>query len=150
FGEVSKLSTQAFFYGLKPNEEITVTIGPGKNILIKYLNMTEPNEQGNRLVFFSINGMTRSIEVRDRNIKTEVQANQKVSKDSDVGAPLQGSLAKVLVNEGDEVTLNQPLFIIEAMKMESTITSPMAGTVKKVHLPERTLVEQDDLVVELE
>jgi pyruvate carboxylase len=36
------------------------------------------------------------------------------------------------------------------MKMESTITTPVAGTVKKIHLTERTLVEQDDLVIELE
>jgi len=34
--------------------------------------------------------------------------------------------------------------------MESTITSPVAGVVKKLHLKEKTLVEQDDLVVELQ
>jgi pyruvate carboxylase len=149
FGDVSKLSTAAYFYGLRPNEEIMVEIGLGKNILIKYLNMTEPNEQGNRLVFFSINGQTRSIEIRDEKIKTEIVANKKVEKDKDIGAPLQGSLAKILVEEGDKVKENTPLFIIEAMKMESTITSPRAGIVKKVHLSERTLVEQDDLIVEL-
>jgi len=150
YGQVANLPTHAFFYGLKPNEEIVVTIGPGKNILLKYLNMTNPNELGNRLVFFSVNGMVRSIELRDKKIKTDVVANKKVSKDTDVGAPLQGSLAKILVEEGDEVQVNTPLFVIEAMKMESTITSPMAGVVKRVHLGERTLVEQDDLVVELE
>ena len=149
YGDVSKLPTSAYFYGLKPNEEIIVEIGQGKSVLIKYLNMTEPNEQGNRLVFFSINGQTRSIEVRDSKIKTEVVANKKVSKEKDIGAPLQGNLAKILVEEGDKVKVNTPLFVIEAMKMESTITSPMAGVVKKVHLEERTLVEQDDLVVEL-
>ena len=55
----------------------------------------------------------------------------------------------VLVRDGDEVKVNTPLFIIEAMKMESTITSPVAGTVRKVHLKEKNLVEQDDLVIEL-
>jgi pyruvate carboxylase len=35
------------------------------------------------------------------------------------------------------------------MKMESTVTSPIAGTVKKIYLTEKTLVEQDDLVIEL-
>jgi len=36
------------------------------------------------------------------------------------------------------------------MKMESTITSPVAGTIKRIHLKAKTLVEQDDLVLELE
>jgi len=34
--------------------------------------------------------------------------------------------------------------------MESTITSPKAGKVKKIHLSEKTMVEQDDVVIELE
>ena len=67
----------------------------------------------------------------------------------DIGAPLQGSVSRILVKQGDEIAVGTPLFIIEAMKMESTITSPMVGKVQKIHLPEKTLVEQDDLIVEL-
>jgi pyruvate carboxylase len=48
------------------------------------------------------------------------------------------------------VNKDTPLFIIEAMKMESTITAPADGEVKAVHLQAGTLVEQGDLVVELE
>lgn len=149
FGSVSKLPTPAFFYGLKPNEEIIVTISPGKSILVKYLNMTEPDEMGNRLVFFSLNGQTRSVQLRDRKLHIEVAVHRKAASEQEIGAPLQGNLSKIWVKEGDVVGVNTPLFIIEAMKMESTITSPMAGVVKKIHLNEKTLVEQDDLVVEL-
>jgi len=150
YGAVENLPTPAFFYGLEHNEEIMVTLARGKNVLIKYLNMTEPDEQGLRLVLFQLNGQTRSIMTRDQGAKTEVVLHQKASGDKEIGSPLQGNLSKVLVKAGDVVETNTPLFIIEAMKMESTITSPMAGTVKKVHLPDKTLVEQDDLVVELE
>lgn len=150
FGVVHQLPTPAFFFGLKPHEEIIVTLNEGKNILIKYLNMTEPDEQGNRLVFFQLNGQTRSIQVHDRNVHIEAVVNRKAESANEVGAPLQGSLAKILVTEGQTVDVNTPLFIIEAMKMESTISSPVAGKVKKIHLKERALVEQDDLVVELE
>jgi pyruvate carboxylase len=69
---------------------------------------------------------------------------------NEVGAPLQGSLAKILVKEGQNVEVNTPLFTIEAMKMESTIIAPVAGIVKKIYLREKMLVGQDDLVVELE
>lgn len=149
YGVVRHLPTPAFFFGLKPNEEIIVSIAPGKNILVKYLNMTEPDEQGNRLVFFRLNGQTRSVPVRDKNIEVKSVQHRKAVGDYEVGAPLQGNISKILVKEGEKITASSPLFTIEAMKMESTITSPVDGIVKKVHLQEKTLVEQEDLVIEL-
>ena len=111
--------------------------------------MSEPDAQGVRLVFFQLNGQTRSVPVRDRKVQSEVVVHRKAENDKQVGAPLQGNLSKILVEEGQEVKANSPLFTIEAMKMESTVTSPIAGTVKKIFLTEKTLVEQDDLVIEL-
>lgn len=149
YGQVRMLPTPAFFYGLKPNEEILVEVERGKTINVKFLNETEPNEAGFRSVFFKLNGQTRSVDIRDESVNSDVAVHQKVSKEGDVGAPLQGNLSKIMVKVGDEVKENQPLFIIEAMKMESTITAPKNGKVKAVHLTEKTLVEQNDLVVEL-
>ena len=149
-GSVRALPSLAFFYGLKPHEEIIVNLGRGKNVLIKFLNKTEPDEQGNRLVFFSLNGQVRSIQVRDHHIRVDLVVHKKAESKNEIGSPLQGSLSKVLVQEGDVVEVNTPLFVIEAMKMESTITSPVAGKVRKIHLSEKTLVEQDDMIVELE
>ncbi len=150
FGIIRKIPTVPFFYGLKENQEIFVTIEKGKTVTVKYLNKTEANEQGRRLVFFRLNGQTRAIEVQDKNVKLETVVHQKATASNHVGAPLQGSLSSILIKVGDQVKQNTPLFIIEAMKMESTITSPQAGIVKAIHLSERTFVEQDDLVVELE
>ncbi|MFK7935564.1 MAG: pyruvate carboxylase [Saprospiraceae bacterium] len=150
YGQVRMLPTPAFFYGLEPNEEIQVEVEKGKTINVKFLNETEPNEAGFRSVFFKLNGQTRSVDLRDESVNAASTAHQKVSKDGDVGAPLQGNLSKIMVKAGDKVKTNQPLFVIEAMKMESTITAPQAGTVKAVHLSEKTLVEQDDLIIELE
>ena len=47
------------------------------------------------------------------------------------------------------MAVDDPLFIIEAIKMESTITSPIMGIVKRVVLSERSLVGQGDLVLEI-
>jgi pyruvate carboxylase len=52
-----------------------------------------------------------------------------------------------MVLEGDEIVKGQPLFVIEAMKMESTINSPLTGTIQKVLLHENSMVEQDDCVI---
>jgi pyruvate carboxylase len=150
YGDLSHLTSKVFFFGMEPMEEILIELDKGKNIVVKYLNKTQPDELGNRVVFFQLNGQSRMLSIRDKSAKTETIVHLKVGKTSDVGAPLQGNLAKILVKEGDLVEANTPLFVIEAMKMESTIIAPMAGTVKKIHLKERTLVEQDDLVIELE
>ena len=118
--------------------------------MVQFLNVTEPNAAGERTVFFRLNGQTRSITVKDKKVETKIAVHKKIATKFDIGAPLQGSISRILVHEGDRVTASSPLFIIEAMKMESTITSPMTGKVKRIHLAEKTLVEQDDLIVELE
>lgn len=149
FGDVSPLPTPAFYYPMKANEEIIVSLEPGKNLLIRFMYVTEANEDGMRDVFFRINGQTRSISIRDRTIKVQKLEHYKAKAQGEIGVPLQGKLIKVYVKEGDTVTKNQPLFVIEAMKMESTITAPEAGTVKKAYLAEGIMVEQDDCVVAL-
>ncbi|MFT5647709.1 MAG: pyruvate carboxylase [Aureispira sp.] len=150
FNAVQHLPTLPFFYGLKQNEETIVEIANGKSILIRYIGSSAPDEEGMRNITFEMNGQNRSVKVKDQTIKTNKVLHIKASGELQIGAPLQGSLSQILVKEGDEVTPNTPLFIIEAMKMESTITAPIPGVVKKIHLAEKTMVGQDDLIIELE
>jgi pyruvate carboxylase len=150
YGEVWRLPTTAFLYGLKNNEEIFVEIGKGKAIIIKKLYKSAPDESGMCNVYFEMNGQARVIQVKDKSAKTSVSANVKVSGPNHVGAPLQGRIAEVMVKIGDKVKENQPLFSIEAMKMESTITSSRAGKVTQIHLKAGDMVSQDDLVLEVE
>jgi pyruvate carboxylase len=60
---------------------------------------------------------------------------------------MQGKLAQILVYEGQEITQNQPLFVLEAMKMETTIIAPKAGKVSAIILAVGSLVEHDDAVL---
>jgi pyruvate carboxylase len=149
YGDVSKLPTAAFFFGLKPNEEINVAMDEGKNLLIKYLNKTPPDEQGIRMVTFALNGQYRTIPVKDKGADVPIIEHQKAKKEGEIGAPLQGNLSTVLVKVGDKVQVNSPLFIIEAMKMESTVTSTVEGEVIEIVLNPGTLVEQEDLIVRI-
>jgi len=151
YGDISRIPTRNFFFGMKLNEETIIEIAPGKSIIVKLLSVGPPNEEGIRTVFFKINGQTRNIDVEDRSLEVEKVENTKVEPGNEkhIGAPLQGLLSKVLVKKDQKVKKNEPLFVIEAMKMETTITSPQVVKIKAVNLKEGTMVNTDDLVITL-
>jgi len=151
YGEVWHIPTKNFFFGLKDDEEALIEIDKGKSILVRFLTCSEPGEDGKRKVFMRLNGQTRIIEIQDRNIKVTTQEHQKADKNDSkqIGSPLQGKLSQVLVKEGETVKQNQPLFVIEAMKMETTITATATGKVEKITLPAGTMVKSDDLVISM-
>ena len=62
-------------------------------------------------------------------------------------APLPGSVFKVLVKPGEKVTDGQPVMILEAMKMETEITSPVNGTVISVDAAVGDTVENNQVLV---
>lgn len=152
YGSVRKIPTPQFFYGLKEDEEVIMEIDKGKNILVRLLTTGEPDEHGIRKVFMRLNGQTRIIEVQDRSIDIKTQEHRKAEKGKSehIAAPLQGKIAQFFVTEGQRVKTNAPLFTLEAMKMESTITALKEGVVKQIILPAGTLVRAEDLVLVLE
>ncbi|MCB9257148.1 MAG: pyruvate carboxylase [Chitinophagales bacterium] len=150
YGDVWVIPSTTFFYGMKQNEEILIEISPGKTIIVKYLNITAPDDKGFCQVYFKLNGQNRHIQVKNEKLNIEVKSNRKVSAANEVGAPLQGKLTKILVKLGDKVEKNHPLFLIEAMKMESTVVAPSQGVVKEIILKDNEMVQQDDLVLILE
>lgn len=60
--------------------------------------------------------------------------------DDAMGAPMPGTLLKILVNVGDTVKENQPVMILEAMKMENEIVAPHEGTVTGIHVSQGDIV----------
>ncbi|MGV3005733.1 acetyl-CoA carboxylase biotin carboxyl carrier protein subunit [Streptococcus pluranimalium] len=61
-----------------------------------------------------------------------------------LAAPMPGTILKVLVNVGDSVSENQPLMILEAMKMENEIVASSAGTVSAIHVSAGQTVNPGD------
>ena len=64
-------------------------------------------------------------------------------------APMPGKIIDVLVREGSTVLRGEPVVILEAMKMQNEIQSPVNGTVKSVIARANTNVMKDDLLVEI-
>lgn len=149
YGNVMNIPTKNFFYGMEIGEEILVEIDRGKNILISLISVGEPNADGMVGIFFKVNGQLRNVHIKDKSIEVTKVENIKVNPENakHLGAPLQGLLSDVLVRKGDKVKKNQPLFVIEAMKMETTVTASEDGEIEKIQLDSGALVNSEDLVL---
>ena len=62
-------------------------------------------------------------------------------------SPMPGNILRILVNVGDTVTENQPLMILEAMKMENEIVAAKAGVVAGIHVKEGQVVNTGDALI---
>lgn len=65
-------------------------------------------------------------------------------------APMPGQVRRVLVAQGDMVAEAQPLFILEAMKMELKVLAPHAGVVTKINVVQGASVEREQILGEIE
>ncbi len=149
YGDVSVLPTLSYFYPMKAGTEAIFEMDAGKDLLVQLIYIGDVDEEGFRNIQFKLNGQTRTLRVKDESVEVQSIKNAKVEAEGDIGAPLQGLLSKIFVKAGDKVKKNTPLFVIEAMKMETTITATKDGKVASIHLPEGSLIEADDLVVKM-
>jgi pyruvate carboxylase len=151
YGDVDNLETQVFFYGMQVAQETSVEIERGKTLVVRYAALGEPDETGHRTVYFELNGHPRTVPVLDRHAKAVRPTARKADPDDPlhVGSPMPGQIVKVSVTEGLDVRRGDPLFTIEAMKMQTLVVAPADGHVIAVLSPVGARVAAGDLLVEL-
>jgi pyruvate carboxylase len=152
YSDLSVLPTPVFFYGMEPGEEASVEIEPGKTLILKFLTVGEPHPDGQRLVFFELNGQPREVLILDRSLAKQVQRRPKADPGNPlhVGAPMPGLVVSVPVVPGEAVAAGQKLATLEAMKMETTIYAERAGRIAEVFIQAGTQVDAGDLLMKLE
>jgi len=134
-----------------------VRSGPGMYSLVRngrsfnVLVLKEDLETG--ILRLRIGGHVHSVRLEDERSKLMQvlgmdKATHKVVRE--LKAPMPGLVLKLLVKEGDVVKKNDPLLVLEAMKMENVIKSPGDATVKQAHVAERTAVEKGQLLLSFE
>jgi len=151
YGDLSVLPSLLFWYGLDPHDDDTaVVLGPGVRLLLGLRSIGEPNDEGIRLVSFRVNGQPRDIDTLDRTVAVDrpEHARADPSVPGHVAAPFRGAV-NVSVSEGDQVEAGDTVAVIEAMKMESSISSPVTGTVISVAAASGSLLEPGDLIAEI-
>lgn len=151
FGDVELLDTVTFFQGMRIGETIEVNIEKGKTLIITLDQIGDPDIEGNRVLFFNLNGQRREVVVKDTNVKSQVTMKEKAepTNKGHVAATMSGSVLDCLVQPGDTVEKGQALLITEAMKMETTIHSKRNGVVKRVLVTSGEPIQSGDLLIEL-
>jgi biotin carboxyl carrier protein len=93
----------------------------------------------------------KEAEVYDPGTRRLADSQQQTSaiQEETVRAPIPGSIVRVFVRPGDQVEPDQPLVILEAMKMQNEILSPMQGLVRAVHVEQGQTVLGDEPMVVL-
>jgi pyruvate carboxylase subunit B len=72
------------------------------------------------------------------------------TKPGDITPPMPGRVVKVLVATGGTVKQGEPVLIIEAMKMQSQVPSPVDGTVKAIYVKDGDDVKTDETLIQVE
>ncbi len=152
FGDISVLDTPTFLYGLKLGEEIEVEIEKGKTLIIKLIEIGEPQHDGTRIMYFELNGQSRELVIQDMTVEVDGNVSLKAdpSNPNQIGATMPGTVLKVVVSKGSPVKRGDHLLITEAMKMETTVQAPKDGIVKEVHVFAGDAISTGDLLIELE
>lgn len=104
-------------------------------------------------ITFTLDGNWHSVEVRDEQdllldrlgFKTAAEVGE-----GQLNAPMPGKILELLVSEGDEVEIDSPVAILEAMKMENELKAPIKGTVSSIAVAEGDSLEKDALILEIE
>ncbi|HJV12654.1 MAG TPA: pyruvate carboxylase [Propionibacteriaceae bacterium] len=148
YGDVGRLNTLDFLYGLQPGQEHLAKIGKGVSLILGLSAIGNADERGMRTVMCTINGQLRPIRVRDKSIKVDVKTAERADPNNPghVAAPFAG-VVTVTVREGDQVQAGATVATIEAMKMEAAITTPVSGVVRRLALADVQQVEGGDLVL---
>jgi pyruvate carboxylase len=101
-----------------------------------------------RTVYFALNGHARQVMVRDRARAVAVQEARKVDRGNPehVGASMPGTVIALHTKTGQRVDAGAPLVTLEAMKMETVVRAPRAGSVKELLPALKSAVQAGDLL----
>ena len=151
-GNFRYMGSDIFFHSLEEGETCEVKLGEGKILIVRLQEVRPVDNEGMREAIFEVNGNRRIIKIKDKTV-TVNSSNSVLYANEDnpmeIGANIPGNIIKVLVKEGEAVEANQPIAVIEAMKMETNILAAAAGTVERIYVSEGQQVKAGEMVAQL-
>ena len=77
-------------------------------------------------------------------------SSSKKNQTGEIIAQIPGLISQIFVSVGDTINKGDKLFILEAMKMENEIDSPLSGTVKSISVKSGIAIEKGTLIMKIE
>jgi pyruvate carboxylase len=153
YSDTSVIPTPQFFSQMKVGESITFTHMITREVTVKLVAIGHMDDDGNRRVFFEVNGIQNSFDVVDRTPELTGKSSNKVSREKadpenqgHVPCSMKGLIVDVLKNEGDAVTEGEPIAIVSAMKMESVVSAQKSGKITKILTKMGDALDAGDLI----
>ncbi len=154
YGDLSRMESPLFFYGLKRGVPAEVEVEEGKIFIIQLVSMGKVDSEGYRQVVFEVDGNRRAMNILDKTYRSEKAVSATAMADpanpDEIGASIPGTVSKILVKEGDIFTADKSLIVIEAMKMETSIKPQGNGKVKEILVKEGQAVKAGELLMRLD
>ena len=109
-------------------------------------------DAGKRHIFMTLDGMPEEVVFEPLNLYVAGASSEraKASAPGHVTTAMPGNIVDVLVAVGDTVTAGQAVLVTEAMKMETEIQAPIAGSIKAVHVAKGDRVTPGEVLIEIE
>lgn len=152
-GDFRKMGSDVFFHGLAEGETCEVKIDEGNEMIIKLLEIKDTALDGTCDVIFEMNGARQVVKVKDNNAGAINMDNVIVYTDegnpNEVGANISGTIIKLLVSKGQKVAENEPIAVIEAMKMETNILATAEGEIEEICVKEGESVDSGQLIARI-
>jgi len=98
----------------------------------------------------TLRGRSMRIRIEDPRGWTATSSGKSNTGLAKVSTPMPGKVVRVLVHVGDLVQASQGLVVVEAMKMQNELKSPIAGIVKQVQALEGATVSANQVLVVVE
>ncbi|MBW3671505.1 MAG: hypothetical protein KY432_07510 [Acidobacteria bacterium] len=126
--------------------EITVLDQTGGELLVEMNGVQQvvPFLREGDTIHFGLDGETWTAEIVSPFGK---KTREKVHS---MGAPMPGTILRIHVKAGDEVSKGAPLITLEAMKMEHEITSPYDGVVRSIDCSEGSMVQPGVVLISVD
>ena len=124
----------------------------------EYLVEVEEISEGRRGASYNVSAPTKSVEAPQEPVVKQERPQEKVQEkvggepagEKAVKAPMSGIVMKVLVGEGQQVSVGDVLLVFEAMKMENELRSEYSGRVKKILVKEGDSIETGQTLLVIE
>ncbi len=149
---LQSLEDNTFFAGIdgkesevsvKQIDEHRLLIGHSGGQTLAYVTSTETE------VFVHLTGETFRFQKAEASVSDHRPGMEEAIPDGNViEAPMPGKILKMFVKEGQKISRNDRLFIVEAMKMENEVRAFRDGVIRKINFRENDLVSLGEAVIE--